>query len=105
MDWQAWLAEQRIKPPSSAPTLVRGVQQPRPVWTPWPPPAEFDDLLVRTPHPEGLASVLALLPMSRTQVLMESWDGDSCTVRCYRGCVGFVRFAIDHQGYGEVLSD
>jgi hypothetical protein len=99
MDWQHWLAEQSTRAPGNGYGLIKP-SSPPPLR-----PAERQaaDLLVRTINPEHLARTLAQLPMSSTTVLVETWDGDSVTVRCFNGCAGFVRFAIDRQGYGTVL--
>jgi hypothetical protein len=60
------------------------------------------EITVRTPNPDGLNKVLHQLPMSVAVVVDDSWNGDTCQVRVI-GDPGFVKFAITHQGYGEVV--
>lgn len=58
------------------------------------------DLIVQTNNPDALdATVQQLGP---AVVVDGSFDGKSCTVRVF-GDPGYIKFAIDHQGYGKVL--
>jgi hypothetical protein len=61
----------------------------------------FTDFLVRTGNPDALDETVQQL--GAAVVVDGSWDGDTCTVRVLAGDPGYIKFAIDHQGYGEVL--
>lgn len=65
---------------------------------------KFTDIRVRTANPSALDATVQQLPMCAAVVIDGSWDGDVCTVRVLAGDPGFLRFAIENQGYGEVLS-
>jgi hypothetical protein len=68
--------------------------------------ANYTDLTVRTGSAELLDSTLRQLPMALAVVVDGTWDPDrrTCTVRVF-GNVGFVKFALANQGYGEVLAE
>jgi hypothetical protein len=62
----------------------------------------FTDLIVKCRNPEALDSVVQQL---RPAVVIEgTWNGQTCKVRVF-GHPGYVKFAIDRQGYGTVLSE
>jgi hypothetical protein len=62
------------------------------------------DVGVRSPFTEkGLDEVIQGLPGAAAVV--EGWRGDQgeYRVRCFGGSAGFIRFAVENQGYGSVL--
>ena len=63
----------------------------------------FTDIEVRTTNPKALDDTVQQLPMVAAVVVDGSWNGDTCTVRVLGGDPGFVAFAIENQGYGEVI--
>ena len=63
-------------------------------------PAIYTDIRVKTHNPEMLDSTVQQL--GAAAVIDGSWDGEVCTVRIF-GDPGFIKFAIQSQGYGEVL--
>jgi hypothetical protein len=58
---------------------------------------------VETPNPEALDAVMRQMPMVVAHVVEGSYDGTSCEVQVI-GDEGFVRFAINNQGYGKVVA-
>jgi hypothetical protein len=64
--------------------------------------SDFVDITVRTANPDALDKTLAQLPMCVARVIDGSHNGDTCTVRCFEN-PGFVKYAIAHQGYGEIV--
>lgn len=62
--------------------------------------AEFVDLKVETRNPKALDATIQ--QMGPAAVIDGSFDGQTCTVRCFGGCHGFIKFAIEHQGYGKI---
>lgn len=61
----------------------------------------YEEFRVRTKNSDVLdATIQQLGPCA---VIAGSFDGQVCTVRAFSGCAGFVRFAIEHQGYGEIV--
>lgn len=61
----------------------------------------YEDIRVRTANPEGLDRTVQGL--GAAVVVEGSWDGEACTVRCLGGSGGFIRYAIQAQGYGEIV--
>lgn len=59
------------------------------------------DLRIRTGNPDALDATMQDLG---AVVVEGSFDGDSALVRCF-GNAGFVRFACENQGYGEVIEE
>lgn len=55
---------------------------------------------VLTNNPEYLDDTLRQLP-GGGRVVPDSWNGTICTVTA--DDPGFVKYAIDNQGYGEVI--
>lgn len=62
---------------------------------------EVIDLRVRTRNPELLDQTMQGLG---AVVVDGSFDGDSALVRCF-GNAGFIKFACEQQGYGEVIGE
>jgi hypothetical protein len=62
---------------------------------------EYTDLVVETNDPDLLDQTLQGLP-GVTVVVDDSYNGVTCVVRII-GDPGFVKFAIDRQGYGRVV--
>jgi hypothetical protein len=59
-------------------------------------PAQFTDIEVEECWPEDLDRIVQQLGPA-------SWNGKSCKVRCFANSVGFIKFAINRQGYGKVV--
>lgn len=59
----------------------------------------FTDIEVETNEPLYLDRVVQHWAAA---VIEGSWNGKTCKVRCF-GDPGFIKFAIDHQGYGKVV--
>jgi hypothetical protein len=66
-------------------------------------PPTVTDLIVRTVNPELLDATVQSLP-GAAAVVQGSWNGDTCRVRVF-GDAGFLKFAIPHQGYGEIIGE
>lgn len=64
--------------------------------------SEYVDIRVRTANPKALDATIQGLPMVAAVVVDGSWDGDTCTIRCF-GNDGFLRFALTQQGYAEIV--
>jgi hypothetical protein len=62
------------------------------------------DLIVRTVSPQDLDATVQALPGAAAVVVEGSFDGDTCRVRVF-GDVGFLRFAMTQQGYGEIVGE
>lgn len=64
------------------------------------------DLIVRTNAVDLLDQTVRTLPMVNACVVDGTWDPDArtCHVRVL-GNVGFFRFAMANQGYGDVLGE
>lgn len=62
------------------------------------------DLIVRTANPKVLDETVQQLPMCSAVVVDGSWDGDTCRLRVFGG-LGFLRFALTQQGYGEIVGE
>jgi hypothetical protein len=62
------------------------------------------ELTVRTGNAEALDATIQQLPMCGAQVIEGSWSAEdrACRVRV-AGDVGFFRFALERQGYGEIV--
>lgn len=62
--------------------------------------------IVRTGSPEALGDTLAGLPMIHAVVVDGSWNPTerTCHVEVF-GPAGFFLFAMEKQGYGEVLGE
>lgn len=67
---------------------------------------EIVDLIVRTASAKRLDEVLQQLPMAPARVVDGTWDPvqKTCHVRAF-GNVGFLRFALPNQGYGEIIGE
>jgi hypothetical protein len=63
---------------------------------------QFTDLVVKCGNPKDLDSVVQQL--GPAVVIDGSWNGETCRVRVF-GNPGYVKFAIDHQGYGQVIGE
>lgn len=63
---------------------------------------EFTDLIVTTRNPELLDRTMQQL--GPACVVDGSYDGEKCRVRVF-GPVGYIRFAITNQGYGEIVAE
>ena len=63
--------------------------------------SDYEEFRVRTENPEALDATIQQI--GPCVVVAGSFDGEFCTVRAFSGCAGFVRFAIEHQGYGEIV--
>jgi hypothetical protein len=64
---------------------------------------DYDEFRVVTSSPHTLDRVLEALPSTVAEVVDGSYDGESCVVRCWLGG-GFAKYAIEHQGYGQVVT-
>jgi hypothetical protein len=62
---------------------------------------DFADLLVETKNPKLLDETLQQLPGAAV-VVDDSYNGMTCVVRVF-GDPGFIKFAINQQGYGRVI--
>lgn len=64
------------------------------------------DLIVKTNAVELLDQTVRTLPMVDASVVDGTWDPDArtCHVRVL-GNVGFFRFAMEQQGYGEIVGE
>jgi hypothetical protein len=62
--------------------------------------------VVRTGSPEALAETLRGLPMIHAIVIDDSWNPTerTCQVQVF-GPTGFFVYAMEKQGYGEVLGE
>lgn len=63
---------------------------------------EYTDLIVETSNPKMLDDTVQQL--GPAVVIEGTWNSDDCTVdvRVF-GDPGFMKFAIDNQGYGRVV--
>lgn len=68
------------------------------------PASEAIDLIVRTANPTALDDTVQQLPMCAAAVVDGSFNGDTCRLRVFGG-LGFLRFAITQQGYGEIVGE
>jgi hypothetical protein len=66
--------------------------------------AEVTDLIVKTANPAMLDETVQQLPMCAAQVVDGSYDGQTCRLRVFSG-LGFLKFALTEQGYGEVVGE
>jgi hypothetical protein len=64
--------------------------------------AEVTDLIVRTSNPEMLDRTVQQL--GPAVVVEGSYDGETCRVRVF-GPTGFIKFALENQGYGELVRE
>jgi hypothetical protein len=64
--------------------------------------AKFEDVEITDCHPESLDRIVQQL--GPAAVIEGSAHGNTCTVRCFANSAGFIKFAIDHQGYGKVVA-
>ena len=64
--------------------------------------AEFEDIEVETKNPTVLDETVQQL--GAAAVIDGSFDGHTCKVRCFGNSVGFIKFSIDRQGYGQVVN-
>jgi hypothetical protein len=62
---------------------------------------QFTDIEVEECHPDNLDRIVQQL--GPAVVIEGSWNGKSCKVRCFANSVGFIKFAINRQGYGKVV--
>jgi hypothetical protein len=64
------------------------------------------DLIIRTGNAARLDETLMGLPGADAWVLPGSWKPDerTCVVRV-EGDLGFFRFAMENQGYGEIVGE
>lgn len=62
--------------------------------------SEFTDITVKCVNPDALDQTVQ--QMGAAAVIEGSWNGETCKVRIF-GNPGFIKFAIDHQGYGKVI--
>lgn len=62
---------------------------------------EFEDFQVETANPKMLDETVQQL--GTAVVIDGSWDGKVCTIRAFGGCAGYLKFAIENQGYGRVV--
>jgi hypothetical protein len=62
---------------------------------------DYTDLLVETKNPKFLDETLQQLP-GLAVVVDDSYNGITCIVRVL-GDAGFIKFAINQQGYGRVV--
>lgn len=60
------------------------------------------DLVVKTKNADALDKTVQ--QMGAFAVVEGSYDGEKCRVRCF-GNAAYLKFAIGHQGYGEVLGE
>lgn len=60
----------------------------------------FTDIEVQCGNPESLDSTVQQL--GAAAVIDGSWNGKTCKVRIF-GNPGYIKFAINHQGYGKVI--
>lgn len=60
------------------------------------------DLIVETRNPTALDAVVQQL--GPACVIESSFNGTTAHVRCF-GNAGFIKFAIDNQGYGKVVGE
>lgn len=60
------------------------------------------DLIVVTANPAMLDETVQQL--GPAAVVNDSYNGESCRVRVF-GDPGFIRFAIQNQGYGEIIGE
>jgi hypothetical protein len=71
-------------------------------------PAEVTNILristlkVRTGNPTLLDETIQQLPGCAAVVIDGSFDGDTCLIAVFSG-ESFLRFALQNQGYGEVV--
>ena len=65
---------------------------------------EAVDLRVGTINPDWLDETISSLPGPPARVVAGSFDGQACTVRVF-GDPGFLKFALQNQGYGTLLSE
>ena len=68
--------------------------------------SDYGDLIVKVSNPEAFDETIRQLPMCEAAMARNSDGlvkiGEGYLVRCIRG-LGFLKFAITNQGYGEIL--
>jgi hypothetical protein len=62
------------------------------------------DIVVRCHDSQRLDETIQQLPGCAAAVVAGSWNGDTCIVRVFSG-LGFLKFALPRQGYGEIISE
>ena len=65
---------------------------------------EVTDLIVRTADPKRLDETVQQLPACTAVVVDGTFDGETCRLRVFEG-LGFLKFALANQGYGDVVSE
>jgi len=62
----------------------------------------YTDITVECHNPKALDETVQQL--GPAAVIDGSWNGTTCIVRVF-GPAGYIKFAINHQGYGKVVSE
>ena len=62
------------------------------------------ELTITTANPELLDETIQQLPMCTAAVIDDSFNGTTCVVRVFGG-LGFLKFALERQGYGKVIKE